>query len=217
MNVGEKIRQLRKQKGLTQEQLGDLIGVKKSAIAKYENNRVENLKRATISKLAKALDVSPAEFVMDTSTPTISLDIGINAISWNNISPITTQKIPVLGEIRCGEPTFAQEERLLYVMVGAEVKADFALICRGDSMIDARINDGDIVFIRKQDIVNNGEIAAVIIDDEATLKRFYYYRDKNLIILKPANSAYEDIILTGEQLDHVRVLGKAVAFQSDVE
>ena len=135
----------------------------------------------------------------------------------NSIAPITTQKIPVLGEIRCGEPTFAQEERLLYVMVGAEVKADFALICRGDSMIDARINDGDIVFIRKQDIVNNGEIAAVIIDDEATLKRFYYYRDKNLIILKPANSAYEDIILTGEQLDHVRVLGKAVAFQSDVE
>lgn len=133
------------------------------------------------------------------------------------IVPITTQKIPVLGEIRCGEPTLAQEERLLYVMVGAEVKADFALICRGDSMIDARINDGDIVFIRKQDIVNNGEIAAVIIDDEATLKRFYYYRDKNLIILKPANALYEDIILTGEQLDQVRVLGKAVAFQSDVE
>lgn len=134
-----------------------------------------------------------------------------------SIVPITTQKIPVLGEIRCGEPTFAQEERLLYVMVGAEIKADFALICRGDSMIDARIHDGDIVFIRKQDIVNNGEIAAVIIDDEATLKRFYYYRDKNLIILKPANALYEDIILTGEQLDHVRVLGKAVAFQSDVE
>lgn len=140
-----------------------------------------------------------------------------NYLNNTNIHPITTQKIPVLGEIRCGEPTLAQEERLLYVMVGTEVKADFALICRGDSMIDARIQDGDIVFIRKQDIVNNGEIAAVIIDDEATLKRFYYYRDKNLIILKPANALYEDIILTGEQLDHVRVLGKAVAFQSDVE
>ena len=137
--------------------------------------------------------------------------------SFNNIHPITTQRIPVLGEIRCGEPTLAQEERMLYVMVGTEVQADFALICRGDSMIDARIHDGDIVFIRKQDIVNNGEIAAVIIDDEATLKRFYYYRDKSLIILKPANPNYEDIILTGEQLNTVRVLGKAVAFQSDVE
>lgn len=215
MNVGEKIRFFRKQKGLTQEQLGNLIGVKKSAIAKYENNRVENLKRATISKLAKALDVSPAEFVMDTSKP-LAIDIGFSSTDYN-IHPITTQRIPVLGEIRCGEPTLAQEERMLYVMVGTEVQADFALICRGDSMIDARIHDGDIVFIRKQDIVNNGEIAAVIIDDEATLKRFYYYRDKSLIILKPANPNYEDIILTGEQLNTVRVLGKAVAFQSDVE
>ena len=83
-------------------------------------------------------------------------------------------------------------------------------------MINARIYDGDIVFIRKQDIVANGEIAAIIIEDEATLKRFYYYKEQNMVILKPENSKYEDIVLMGEQLEKVKVLGKAVAFQSDV-
>ena len=213
MDVGNVIKIRRQELGYTLEELGKLVGVGKSTVRKWENGMIENMGRDKIAMLAKALNLSPMVLLdMEDFLPAVDLKA-----NFSDMHPITTQKIPVLGEIRCGEPTFAQEERLLYVMVGAEVKADFALICRGDSMIDARINDGDIVFIRKQDIVNNGEIAAVIIDDEATLKRFYYYRDKNLIILKPANSAYEDIILTGEQLDHVRVLGKAVAFQSDVE
>lgn len=213
MDVGNVIKIRRQELGYTLEELGKLVGVGKSTVRKWENGMIENMGRDKIAMLAKALNLSPMVLLdMEDFLPTVDLKA-----NFPDMHPITTQKIPVLGEIRCGEPTFAQEERLLYVMVGAEVKADFALICRGDSMIDARINDGDIVFIRKQDIVNNGEIAAVIIDDEATLKRFYYYRDKNLIILKPANALYEDIILTGEQLDHVRVLGKAVAFQSDVE
>ena len=101
-------------------------------------------------------------------------------------------------------------------MVGMDIKADFCLKCKGDSMINARIHDGDIVFIRKQDVVANGEIAAIIIEDEATLKRFYYYKEQNMVILKPENSKYEDIVLMGEQLEKVKVLGKAVAFQSDV-
>lgn len=123
----------------------------------------------------------------------------------------------MLGTIACGEPIFTDEDRESYVMVGTEIRADFCLKCQGDSMINARIHDGDIVFIRKQDIVDNGEIAAVIIDDEATLKRFYYYKEQNMVILRPENSKYKDIILTGEQLERVKVLGKAVAFQSDVE
>ncbi len=69
---------------------------------------------------------------------------------------------------------------------------------------------------KKTDIVENGAIAVVIIDDEATLKRFFYYRKQNLVILKPENPKYQDIILTGEQLNQVRVIGRAVAFQSDV-
>ena len=138
------------------------------------------------------------------------------ADTYDNIYKISKKKLPLLGTIACGEPIFASEDRESYVMVGMDINADFCLKCKGDSMINARIYDGDIVFIRKQDIVANGEIAAIIIEDEATLKRFYYYKEQNMVILKPENSKYEDIVLMGEQLEKVKVLGKAVAFQSDV-
>lgn len=134
----------------------------------------------------------------------------------NNIYKIDKIKLPFLGSVACGEPIYADENRESYIMVGTDIHADFCLQCKGDSMINARIHDGDIVFVRKQDIVNNGEIAVVIIDDEATLKRFYYYKEQNMVILRPENNKYQDIVLTGEELEKVRVIGKAVAFQSDV-
>ena len=135
--------------------------------------------------------------------------------AFDNIFPIHTVRIPFLGEIACGEPIYADEDRESYVLAGTGIKADFCLRAKGDSMINARILDGDIVFIRRQDMVENGEIAAVIINDEATLKRVYYYRDKNLLILKPENPAYQDLIYTNEELETIKILGKAVAFQSD--
>ena len=138
------------------------------------------------------------------------------AIDCNNLYRVDRIKLPMLGKVACGEPIFADEDRESYIMVGTDIGADFCLQCQGDSMINARIHDGDIVFVKKTDIVENGEIAVVIIDDEATLKRFFYYREQNLVILKPENPKYQDIILTGEQLNQVRVIGRAVAFQSDV-
>ena len=137
----------------------------------------------------------------------------------SNIFPITTHKLPMLGEIACGEPRFTNEDRESYVDAGTDVKADFCLKAKGNSMVNARIHDGDIVFIRRQDIVENGEIAAVVVnnDSEATLKRFYYYRERATLILKPENPAYEDLIFQNEELNRVHVLGKAIAFQSDVK
>ena len=103
-------------------------------------------------------------------------------------------------------------------MSGTNIDADFCLKAVGDSMTNARILDGDIVFIRKQDIVENGEIAAVVVNNEseATLKRVFYYPEKSLLILKPENPAYEDFIFQNEELNEVHILGKAIAFQSDV-
>lgn len=134
-----------------------------------------------------------------------------------SLYPITTQKLPVLGKIACGVPSYANEERESYVLAGTEIKADFCLIASGDSMTGARIYDGDIVFIRKQEIVDNGEIAAVVINSEATLKRFFYYQEKSLLILKAENPKYADLIYTDGELDQIRVLGKAIAFQSDIK
>ena len=83
-------------------------------------------------------------------------------------------------------------------------------------MIGARIMDGDIVFIREQTIVENGEIAAVIIDDEATLKRVYYYKDSGKLILQAENPKYSPLIYEGEELNSIRILGKAIAFESNL-
>lgn len=102
-------------------------------------------------------------------------------MKFDNIIPISTKRFPLLGDIACGKPIMANEEKELYVEAGTNIHADFCLKAKGDSMIGARIYDGDIVFIRKQEMVNNGEIAAVIIDDEATLKRVNYYPEKKSI------------------------------------
>lgn len=135
---------------------------------------------------------------------------------FDNIFKIEKKKFPLLGEIACGEPIFVDEDRESYVMAGTDIQADFCLKCKGDSMVNARINDGDIVFIKQQSMVNNGEIAAVIIDNEATLKRFYYYKEANLVILKAENPKFKDLEYKDEKLNEIRIIGKAVAFQSDV-
>ena len=100
---------------------------------------------------------------------------------------------------------------------GTEINADFCLKCAGDSMIGARILNGDIVFIRRQDMVENGEIAAVVIDDEATLKRVFYEPEKGKMVLQAENPRFQPLVYVGDELNEIRILGKAVAFQSDVK
>ena len=159
--------------------------------------------------MEKILDCSPSYLM--------GWDEEEKIISLENVYQVELKKFPMLGEIACGKPIYTNENRESYVVAGTKIQADFCLKAKGDSMVNARILDGDIVFIRKQDIVDNGEIAAVVVnnDSEATLKRFYYYAEKAMVILKAENPAYEDMIFTNEELDNFHVLGKAVAFQSD--
>lgn len=102
-------------------------------------------------------------------------------------------------------------------MSGTDIKADFCLIAKGDSMINARIMDGDIVFIKKQPMVENGEIAAVAIDDEATLKRFYKDESTGTVTLVAENPAYAPMVFTASSQKNVYILGKAIAFQSNIK
>lgn len=122
--------------------------------------------------------------------------------------------VPLIGDIACGSPILAQENIVDYVKMPAEASGTFALRCRGDSMINARIFDGDLVFVRQQPEVENGEIAAVLIGDEATLKKVYKYPDK--LVLSACNPTFEDMIYRGDQLADIQILGKAVAFTSFV-
>lgn len=212
MEMGKKIHELRMQKGMTLEELGNIVGVGKSTVRKWENGIIANMKRDKILKVSVALGVSPA-YLMGWQESTDE-----EIISLNNVHPIELKRFPMLGDIVCGVPKYTNEDRESYVMAGTNINADFCLRASGDSMVGARILDGDIVFIRKQDMVENGEIAAVVVnnDSEATLKRLYYYPDKGVLILKPENPAYEDLIFSGNELNQVHVLGKAMAFQSDV-
>jgi repressor LexA len=163
------------------------------------------MRRDKIMSLADALQLSPAVIMGWDDTPV-----------YNNIHPIGIIRLPILGEVACGEPIFMAEEKELYVDTTTALRADFALIAKGDSMIGARIFDGDIVFVRKQNAVENGEIAVVAINDEATLKRFYKYGN-DLIVLRAENPEYKDMEFRPEGGDTIRVLGKAIAFQSDVK
>lgn len=135
--------------------------------------------------------------------------------TYDNIVPMPNMvKVPLLGNIACGEPITAEENIETYLNMPEEIKGTFALRCKGDSMINARIFDGDIVFIREQPDVENGEIAAVLIDNEATLKRVYKY--DNRIELRAENPTFKPLSYEGETLADIRILGKAVGFLSTI-
>lgn len=214
-DMTKRIKDLRTSQGMTLEQVAEKVGVGKSTVRKWETGLIANMRRDKIAALADALNTSPMYLMgwSDEINPAPALDLS----KFDNIYPVKLKKFPLLGEIACGKPIFANEDRESYILAGSDIHADFCLRAKGDSMINARILDGDIVFIRKQDMVDNGEIAAVAIGDDVTLKRVVYYPEQNLLILKAENSKYQDMIYAQDQLDQVYILGKAIAFQSDVK
>lgn len=123
--------------------------------------------------------------------------------------PVLTRRVPLLGSIAAGEPILAEQE-LAVADCDAGIHCDFALRVKGDSMIGARIHDGDVVFIRRQDDVADGQIAAVVIDDEATLKRVYHV--KNGLQLLSENPKYPPMMFTLNECGAIRILGLAVGF-----
>ena len=214
--IAERMREALSIRNMKQVDLVTKTGIGKSSISTYLSGEYEP-KQRNIYKIAQALDVSEA-WLMGFDVPmerTMSTEKVVDIMSIPNIIPLPqTKKVPLLGSIACGQPITAVENIDSYIDMPDEVVADFALTCRGDSMIDARIYDGDIVYIREQPEVENGEIAAVLIDGEATLKKVYY--QKNKIILQPENKKYEPLVYVAEEILDVRILGKAVYFLSKV-
>lgn len=202
---------------ITATSLADKIGLSKQAISMYASGS-RKPKRPTIKAIAEALNVNEA-WLMGYDVPMERQDTSQILIASNIIPIPKTKKVPLLGTIACGEPILATENIESYVDMDADIHADFALRCQGDSMINARIMDGDIVFIRKQDKVENGEIAAVLMDEcsesQATLKRVYISDDK--IRLCAENPNYQDMIFFEEDMNKVRIIGKAIAFLSAVK
>lgn len=209
--VASRMKNRREEMGLTLDDIALEIGVARSTIQRYENGTIERLKLPVIEAIASVLNVDPSWLVGKTDNPEIVYSCPANIIPMPKMN-----KIPLIGSIACGDPILASENIECEVDIPEHIKADFALRCKGDSMIGARIFDGDVVYIRQQPTVENGQIAAVLIDDEATLKRVYFFPDSNKLVLNPENAKYEPFIYIGEEIDSVRILGLAVAFTSSV-
>lgn len=209
---GEKIKEIRRERSLSQEQLAALLGTSKQVISRYETNQ-RTPKITVAQEYADKLGVS-LSFLIDDSFDFDPLSIpGV-------MPPPKTYKVPRLGTIACGEPILADQNIEAQDDVPENIHCNFTLKCQGDSMTGARINDGDIVYIRLQEDVENGEIAAVLIDEtaevaEATLKRVYKY--PNQIVLQAENPKYPPFVFVGEDINRVRIIGKAVGFTSVIE
>lgn len=260
--IGERIKQVRKEAGMTQQQLAQRLGIPYQSIGQWERG-IRKPKIETIQAIADAIgvsldyllgNVSDSFFVLDNerikadinsyennpepsqpAKPEVSIDkiemlanyFGIEKSDLieekeqqrlphpsNFIQMPKMVKIPLIGTIACGTPITAEQNVEEPVDLPEHIRADFALRCKGDSMINARIYDGDIVYIRQQETVENGEIAAVLVDDEATLKRVRLFPDH--ITLEPENPQYRPLVFWEDEMNEVRIIGKAVAFTSTV-
>ena len=209
METKDFLRNRRLELNLTMKDVAKHVGVSEATVSRWESGNIANMKRSRIERLAEILCVSPLSI---TGIDHSSNDF--QAFNFPDILPIKTKKVPLLGTIACGDPILATENIDEYVLADGSVQCDFALRCKGDSMINARIFDGDIVYIRQQADVDNGEIAAILIGDEATIKRVYKYPDR--MILQPENPTFPPMVYEGDKLNEIRIIGKAVAFTSVV-
>ena len=199
LNFGDILKQLRQAKGMSQEEFASLLGTTKQVVSRYENGQ-RTPKITVAQKYAEVLGISLNEL------------LGENVIEGQTIpdgfEPMPDMSsIPLVGRIACGEPITAEQNVEGVVSVPSQWRSDFALLCKGDSM-EPSIKDGDLVAIHIQPMVENGEVAAVRIDNEATLKHVYLY--PNYIELRPENPAYQSIIKIGEEMNEVKIEGKAV-------
>ena len=208
MTVGSRIREYRKKLGLSVDDVAEKLGKNRATIYRYESDDIENLPAPVLEPLAKILQTTPAELMGWKKELTGDL----SAIP--NIEPYNPTMVPIVGTIAAGTPILAEENIEGYAPL-QDKKADFALTVKGDSMIGDNIHPGDIVFIRQQPTVEIGEIAAVLIDGDATLKHFY--RDGDSVTLVSSNTKYKPMVYHKGDCDEFRILGKAVAYLHDLE
>lgn len=202
--------------GMTQEDLSNLTGIPQSTLSGYFAKR-STINVGNLQKIADALNVSkedidPIRFKSQQQKPQ-SPNPDLSKYGIISLENRRTKKIPILGEIACGVPIYAEETYNDYVEVDEDIKVDFALRTKGDSMIGDNIVDGDVVLVKKVSMVEPHEIAVVVINDEATLKRVKYDREKDILILEASNPSVPTKLYSGSELEQINILGKVVLLQ----
>ena len=216
MILGDLIKEYRRELGYSRDQFAKMSGLSKAYISILErnvnpvNNKPVIPSLETIKAVAQAInmDFNDVIAVLDGNQPVSLKDEPEIPPGFEPMPKM--KKVPLIGAIACGDPITAMENREGEIDVPEDIRCDFALRCKGNSMIGAGIHDGDAVYIRIQPEVENGQIAAVRIGDEATLKRVYLHTD--YIELRPENPDYESIIRRREEMNDVHIEGKAVGY-----
>lgn len=202
MKKGERIRSRREALGITQTELADALSTTKQNIYKYENGIISNIPSDKIEAMAEILHTTPAYLMGWEDEEALPSNV-------SRIEPM--RKIPLVGQIACGMPILAEQNVEDYVDLPGHIRADFALTCKGESMIGAGIRSGDIVYIRQQEEVENGQIAAVMVgEEEATLKRFY--AQDGAVQLIAENPAIQPQVFIGQDREKIHIVGLAVAY-----
>ncbi len=215
--VEEKLKDLIIEKYNSVKSFALSIGIPYTTLDSILKRGIDKANVLNIIKICNALGIDVDELSngqikpkLKGTEPPISSDT-IDVTKLKNYVPYNPVKVPFLGEIACGEPIYANQEYDSYVITDEGIHADFCIRAKGDSMINAGIDDGDIVFIRRQSYIDNGSIAAVAIDDTVTLKRFY--QSDTTVTLVAENPAYAPIIHDFTDGKSIYILGKAVAVQ----
>lgn len=209
MAIGDNIKALRTQHGMTQLELGRIAGVSDKAVSSWESG-LSIPRMGAIEKMASYFHVPKSIIIDGTNSADTTIPPGFLPLP-------ETESLPLVGRIACGTPILAEENVEGYVDVPKSARATFVLLCQGDSMAP-RIQDGDFVYVRKQPTVENGELAAVRIGTEATLKRVYYSPDRpDQLFLQAENPSYPPMIYSGQDLEDIAIEGKIVGIYRVVQ
>ena len=200
--MAQNIRYYLKKYGKTQKEICKDLGFKEMTFSDWVNAKTYP-RIDKIEKMANYFHVQKADLVEEKRKP------------LKNIVPIERCMVPIIGQIAAGKPILADEHIEAFLPCDTGVHADFGLVVSGDSMIGADIHDGDVVFIRSQPIVDDGQIAAVRIDDDATLKRFYKNPDGCTLV--SMNPQYPPMIFNSDNCDSIQIIGLAVAKYSVIK
>jgi repressor LexA len=206
LSFGSRLKEARKNKNYSRASLAKLLDVTASSISNYENG-ISSPKEEILLKLFNVLDVTPNYLFQDSFN-------GDYITPILNKEELTKNSFPIIDGIDSGDLIFAKEDFSTYLFLEDDIDADYCIKITDNSMISARICEGDIVFIKKQSTINNGKIAAIIINDEVVLKRIYLHKDKILLISENYN--YEPILMTADEFK-ISIIGKVVAFQGVIK
>lgn len=200
MNTAEILKSLREQHGLSQQEVADKLKIDRTTYVKYESGSSKPVRK--LSELAALFGVT-TDYLLGNAIDPASLT--------NYLGPVVeNKKIPIIGSVKCGPNGLAYEYLQGYVFIDDGLTGDItAFICKGDSMKDIGISNGDIAIVRRQCTIENGELAVVIINgEEGTLKRVRYH--DNVMILEAANPAYPSRIFSGKEMNIVKIFGKVI-------